>query len=270
MFGPSVLPELTEFFVLKASLSLPKRSGDFYGDYYIALSPNGNSLAVLRGKYEDNSELFIINLADNAEKKIHQFDFLVWSVNFNRDGNSLVYSDNRKEGKIVQLDIKSNSTKVLYTSSGIVFNQIYSSEEQNIIYNRLTAEANIWQVSLTTESFIATQMSHLNSSRFEWKPIAGKDTLAFVSGRGGSEHQLWIRRKQDIFPIASLDSALRLESYAWFSDDTNLIISTGAKQLYKVDTINDRTELIDLPYGASYPFVSSDSRWLYYSADING
>ena len=251
--------------------SLSQVPDSFYGDYSLALSNDGKKLAFLRSKYWDNSELYIMDMASLVIKKEWQFDFLVWSISF-LDNKTLIYSDGKSPSNLYQLDIGRQKIDHLYSSTGFIFNPKKANNQNNIVYNQVNFEVDIWRKDLVNKNLKDEFMSRLNSSFIDEKPVISHDekSIAFLSNRRG-ELRLWVKNKNQLFPIKSIRSSTRLDSYLWLADHKNMIIETGDNKLLLVDTQNDQTTSIKTINDISvHPSTSKDSQWLYYSSDKNG
>lgn len=251
--------------------SLSQVPDSFYGDYSLALSNNGKSLAFLRSKYWDNSELYIMDMESLVIKKIWQFDFLVWSVSF-LDDQTLIYSDGKSPSNLFQLDIAIQKLNHIYSSTGFIFNPKKAKGSNNILYTQVNFEVDVWRKNLIDKRSNDEFMTNLNSSFIDEKPVISNNSksIAFLSNRQG-ELSLWINNDNQLFPIKSINPSKRLDSYLWLADNKNMIIETGDNKLLLVNTENDQTVLIKTINDVSvHPSTSKNSRWLYYSSDNNG
>ena len=251
--------------------SLSQLPDSHYGDYAIALSPNGKKLAFLRSKYWDNSELYLMDMTTLAIEKVWQFDFLLWSVSF-LDDQSLIYSDGKSPGNLHQLNLTQQKVKHLYSSTGFLFNAKPAYKQGDIIYNQINIEVDLWRINLPVKNKNSAFIAQINSSSIDEKPVISdnSEALAFLSNRLG-ELNLWIKNTEKLFPIKSIDTKERLDSYFWLADNKRIIVETGTNKLLIVDTEKDITSIIKTVNNiAVHPSRSQNSRWLYYSSDKNG
>ncbi|NQZ87513.1 MAG: PD40 domain-containing protein [Colwellia sp.] len=241
----------------------------FYGDYAIAISSNGEKLAFLRAKYWDNSELYIMDTTSLAISKVWQFDFLVWSVSF-LDDETVIYSDGKSPGNLYQLRIEQQKVDHLYSSTGFIFNP--KKAQNNILYTQVNFEVDLWHKNLVNKVIKDKLITKTNSSFIDEKPVISDNSasIAFLSNRQG-ELALWIDNGERLFPLKSIDSSKRLDSYLWLADNKRMIIETGDNKILLVNTDTDKASLIEtINDVAVHPSISNDSRWLYYSSDKNG
>jgi len=241
----------------------------FYGDYAIAISSNGEKLAFLRAKYWDNSELYIMDTTSLAISKVWQFDFLVWSVSF-LDDETVIYSDGKSPGNLYQLQIEQQKVDHLYSSTGFIFNP--QKAQNNILYTQVNFEVDLWHKNLINKVIKDKLITKTNSSFIDEKPVISdnSESIAFLSNRQG-ELALWIDNGERLFPLKSIDSSKRLDSYIWLADNKSMIIETGDNKILLVNTDTDKASTIEtINDVAVHPSISKDSRWLYYSSDKNG
>jgi Tol biopolymer transport system component/DNA-binding winged helix-turn-helix (wHTH) protein len=251
--------------------SISQVPDSFYGDYAIAISKNGEKLAFLRAKYWDNSELYIMDTTSFAISKVWQFDFLVWSVSF-LDDQTIIYSDGKSPGNLYQLQIYQQKVDHLYSAPGFIFNPKKAQGLNNILYTQVNFEVDLWQKNLRNKTKNDDLITKTNSSFIDEKPMISDDSnsIAFLSNRQG-ELALWIDNGDRLFPLKSIDSSKRLDSYLWLADNKRMIIETGDNKIILVNTETDQASAIKTINEVSvHPSISNDSRWLYYSSDKNG
>jgi DNA-binding winged helix-turn-helix (wHTH) protein/Tol biopolymer transport system component len=244
----------------------------YYGDYHLAISPTGKQLAILRSQYWDNSELFILDLDSYKMEKVWQFDFLLWSVSWSADNQSIIYSNGQSPGTIFKLDLTDKLITSWYSAAGFLFNPTPTYSNTDIVYNQIETEVDLWQLAINRLDNKPQLLTELNSSFIEENPRISSDgnSIVFLSNRSGTL-QLWLSRLGKLSPLLKEPLNERLDAYIWLPDNKQLIVQTGSSRLIIIDSFSGKHSYVETKGdNAVHPSISNDKQRLYYSSDVNG
>jgi len=251
---------------------ITRRQDNYYGDNELALSPSGKQLIFFRNKFWGNNQVFVKNLITGEQRKIAELGFLSWNPSWTPDEKSILFSDNRAGGALKLLDISTGEITTLYSSIQKINSPELSDDGSKITYSIETAEVDIWQQAISSNSNpLATKLA-INSSRFDSQPVYSKSSnaLLFLSDRNGTM-QLWLQKEKQLIAFDLFSQDIAIDMYAWHPDGKYFVVATSDKNMYLVDSSSQKLQKIDLGgQVAAFPSFSIDGTKLYFSSDKSG
>lgn len=177
----------------------------YYGDLDPAFSPDGKSLAFVRGVVESPlprivspviGDIHVVSV-DQGETRQLTFDQqeipgLYWTP----DGKEIIFSSNREAGTfgLWRVSVEQGTIHWLLHTGAMVRNPTLSAKSNRLLYEQWEGDLNIWRITQTLDSLSAPE-PFITSTQFESTPHYSPDgsRIAFTSSRSGFM-EIWTAR----------------------------------------------------------------------------
>lgn len=245
-------------------------------DWGPAFSPDGNSLAFVRGHAGGGPyELIIHDLAKQTSRKLLENEpSIIGSPAWAQDGQSLIYSSNRDGSKLWRIGVNGGSSTELDEVGEQVWNPAVARVGNRLAYQKITSPLNIWQLDIGTgrldPAHVLVASTTGTNVGAQFSPDGKK--LAFTSDRTGSM-EVWISNRDGSDPIQV--TTVRLAGTPRWSPDGKSIAfdvnwkDRGSIYVLRMDGGVPRAVVQDAASNV-VPSWSRDGRWIYYASNRTG
>lgn len=237
-------------------------------DLYPVFSPDGKSIAFVRGNSEFDFDIWTLDIETKNLKRLTFDNLTIRGLAWPVDG--IFYSRLTEEDQfqLVRLRENSSEVEVISTSS----DQFSAFDVKN---NKLIFQVNVAGISITGYDLLTNRRSILFNSNFqevnpEFSPSG--NNFAFISNRTGPL-QLWVGditgtqiKKVSKTRLTNLSNQPR-----WSIDESFLIfdvIENGKSNVYRVNLKDGSTNL--LINDASHPVFSNNGQFIYFNSRRTG
>jgi Tol biopolymer transport system component/serine/threonine protein kinase len=248
------------------------------GDFGPALSPNGRTLAFVRG--QGAATLWVEALSEGFQpigepRKLDTGDLVPKGPAWTNDGRELVFASPGGEDSILyRIAASGSGSATALAGAGIgVFNPAISSRGDRLAFTRAFRNANIWKLRLDRSASPATLIASSFRQAYPQYSPDGK-RIAFFSNRGGTV-QIWTSYADGSQPVQLTSmTGTTTGSPRWSPDGTQVSFDSdtgGHWQIYVVNADGGRPKQIT--NDASTNVISSwsrDGKWIYFGSDRSG
>jgi serine/threonine protein kinase len=184
-------------------------------DYFCAISPDGNKLAVSRGSGRSH-DLYTIPVKGGEAERLTFNNNQIWGLTWTQDGSEIVYSSG---GVLWRISATGGEPKRVPASGGL---PIVAPQGNLLACVQYSEDANIWRVEIPEikgQKNVPSKMIY--STRWEWgaKYSPGGKKIAYASSRSGI-NQVWIcdSTGQNDVQLTNLDGKAAAWDPAWSPD----------------------------------------------------
>jgi Tol biopolymer transport system component/serine/threonine protein kinase len=257
----------------------------YYGDWLSAFSPDGKTLAFVRVRGYQVSDLYVVALSTGgvpaAEPKRLTFDErdilgLDWI-----DDQSLVFSSNRGGNRrLWKVATSGRPPEQLPAAGDNAYSFSISRRKRLLVYTSQMINVSIWRIAGPGENQTATRKGLatklMASTREDWAPQFSPDgkRIAFKSTRSGSD-EVWVCNSDGSHPM-------QLTSFGgdgagmprWSSDGERIAFFSrkeGHADIYVISAAGGLPRRLTTEHSdESFPSWSRDGRWIYFGSNRGG
>lgn len=248
-----------------------------YGDFQIALSPNGRTLAVVRSTSIPASDIYLMPVTGGEARRLTFDNQVIAGLTWSADGRSIIFSSERGAtagaGSLWRVEIDGSTAVEQVKGAGARASWPSAARRGRLLaYQESYQDTNLWRAPTNGGS---SELVH-SSTREEAHPNYSPDgsRIAFSSNRSGN-WEVWVANSDGT-------SARQLTSFAGapassprWSPDGRLIaffhVSEGNADIYTMtpegSSIRRLTTDRSHEEGASW---SKDGSWLYFCSNRSG
>jgi Tol biopolymer transport system component len=274
---PSAIYRLSIATGKKQQLTAPPPQS--YGDFGVALSPDGRTLAFVRSISIPASDIYVTQLSGGEPRRLTFENQVVGGLAWSADGRSIVFSSERdattSAGSLWRIDATGTSRPRLEPVPGTgtrATRPAVARQGGLLAYQELYHDANLWRAPASGGTPELVNSSTREEAVPDYSPDGSR--IAFNSNRSGS-WEVWIANSDG-------SGARQLTSFraapAWsprWSPDGRLIafhhVSDGNGDVYTMtpegSSIRRLTTEPTTEEGATW---SKDGNWLYFSSNRSG
>jgi len=222
------------------------------GNYSFDVSPNGDTLVMLNSEFEPNTAVYTLDLQDSELKKTGQLQYLMRSVAFSHDNQSIVHPSPHPAYELWQSTlageklsvVASNTSRVKHVqrlNNGKDFVFVSYLLNRDIVY-RADSEEN-----KALEGFVAKS----NSSVMDYLPTLANtsNSYAFVSKRSSGAQVYLVREGDDGIgepsQLTNFEHNVKLYHLAFSPSDQQLLILAD-NQIFIADINTRRVDKLPL------------------------
>ncbi|MCC6365284.1 MAG: PD40 domain-containing protein [Bryobacterales bacterium] len=260
---------------------LTKPSGGY--DINPALSPDGRSLAFLRGPLLATMDLYVVPLEGNwsaagEARRLTAWNRFALSPAWVRDGSEIVMASGEYfKTRLWHIPVSGSGEPAVIAAAGDEAMLPAMAPDGSMAFSQRRKRVSIWSLDLRR----AEQQSHLvrwpaSSSRIDTHPRFSPDggRVVFKSTRSGTD-QIWIANA-DGSGARQLTAmtATFVDMPAWSSDGTKVLfraLQDGHFDFYTVSAAGGTPRfLMRGNPGDGAPKVSADGQWIYFHSKRSG
>ena len=239
------------------------------GDSTPAVSPDGNTLAFVRGTGPDGADIYLCDLAGGNLRRLTFDDRAIRGIAWTPDGQEVVYAANRAGGwRLWRLPVYGGSPREIAMATGQAHFPALAPQGRRLAYTDNPSVTAIWRAALGGPDSL--QRSIIRSQGRESAPAYSPDgsRIADVSDQTGAD-EIWVSDAEggNRVQLTSLKGP-RISRPRWSPDGRLLLFEARADrgaEIYTVPSAGgrpDRPHRVLLGGGASW---SHDGKSIYYT-----
>jgi Tol biopolymer transport system component/DNA-binding winged helix-turn-helix (wHTH) protein len=271
--GPSVLTELNLQTHEVRTVTNPPQGWD--GDFTPQVSPDGKTLAFVRGSQSLTRDVYVMDLPSGAQRRLTFDSRLIVGMAWAADSSAIVFSSNRS-GSVSLWRISANGgtpEREPFGTDG-AYGPSISKQGGKLVYSHGNAIWTILALDLNAGN-AEREAAILTSSEQDSSPhVAPNDAmLAFQSWRSGSQ-EIWTAHIDGSDPVQITSSGYSAGSPCW-SPDSGLIAFDARPSLYSHIFLTDTVgrpirQLTSGNFNDIIPSWSIDGHWIYFGSTRSG
>jgi Tol biopolymer transport system component/DNA-binding winged helix-turn-helix (wHTH) protein len=254
-----------------------------FGDVFPRWSPSGDTLAFSRRGGTTSHDVYLVDEEGASPRPLTHGELGIRGLDWTPDGRHLVYASNRSGTfGLWKVAVDDASMSRIPTRTERVYHPTIADQTGALIYEDLSYEKDVWEISLGDDPYRATgSRPLLTSTRWDCEAYYSPegDRLVFTSFRSGA-FELWMSTSDGTRPTQLTDfGGPFVENPRWSPDGTRIAFKAapeGRSAVFVLD-VEERTRRRILPAGdgdasASYWVTdwSRDGRWIYAASDRSG
>ena len=164
------------------------------GDSTPVVSPDGNSVAFLRGSCGDGADIFLCDMTGAGLRRLTFDDRAVRGISWTPDGQDVVYSSTRVGNwKLWRLAAYGGSPKELLIAGDDAQYPAVAPAGNRLVYTESPSVSAIWRATLTADESAREERAIIRSSGRESLPAYSPDgkKIADVSDQSGND-EIWV------------------------------------------------------------------------------
>jgi Tol biopolymer transport system component/DNA-binding winged helix-turn-helix (wHTH) protein len=270
--GPSYLIELSLEDRTIRSITAPPLLWD--GDFFPAVSPDGHTLAFIRGSEQLARDIYVMSLPNGPVQRITH-GCLAMSLAWTEDSSSIVFSSSRN-GALSLWRVKAigGDPQRLAAVGDDAYAPAIATHGHRLIYSHGSAMWGIFAVSLADKS--GTPAEILTSSEQDAAPRISPsgDRIIFQSWRSGSR-EIWAAQIDGSNPVQLTDNpGQSAGDPSWSPDGKSIAFDArldSFAHIYVIDAGGGKPRAITSgSYNDVAPGWSADGRYLYFGSNRSG
>ena len=177
---------------IEETLSIPPRNS--FGDYSLALSPDGKQLAFLRAAGNNKSTLMLLGINSRELKSLRQFDHMITRVSWDVSNQHINFID--ESSNLIQLELRSNTSKLLIAFQNKMLYPYYGAGKTFVVDGGFYAKE-IISTELNEQFDLKHERIEVSSSYDDSLPAINSvnQMMVFSSNRSGIA-QIWLKDKK--------------------------------------------------------------------------
>jgi len=259
-------------------LTSPPTSQEFaFGDFNVAVSPDGLNLAFVRWHTSVTSDVYLMPITGGEPRRLTQNEGLIRGVTWTPDGREIVYARGGMWRRSAAAKPGSPSKRVESVNpwaQGPAISHPTAGLPVRLAYGRSDLDTNIWLSDTGNSSAPARKLiaSTLMDENPQFSPDARR--IAFVSNRSGIA-QIWIANSDgsNPLPLTSFTSGFT-NSPRWSPDGRRIVFASmqnNNRDLYSVSADGGSFRRLTFePSEEGRPSWSRDGRWIYCYSNRTG
>jgi Tol biopolymer transport system component len=281
-------PGKLSYIVLVSSETGEKRkltSGEGFGEFHPALSPDNRTLAFVRGLGVAQSLLFLLSLDTElrptaAARQLRPAGRWNWSPVWTPDGKSLLFTSglDSTRSRLWRISASGDSppAPVSQAGDGSLWPAV-SPQGNRLVFSRLFADSNIWRIDVPGPGGRAgTPRQVVASTRADQWPAFSPDggRIAFESSRSGG-YGVWLANADGSNPQPLyVDPNYVSEDPAWSPDGRTIAFDARKDKQFEIYLISPEGgaphRLTNHPSDNWVPSWSRDGKWVYFASNRTG
>jgi len=270
--APSVLVEFNVKGRTVRQLTNPPAGWD--GDWTPAVSPDGNSLAFVRGPEGSVYDIYTMRLPNGEPQRITTDGRLIVGLTWSSDSASVVFASNRS-GSISLWRVPAQGGTPEHEPAGgdDAYSPSIASQGSRLVYSRGSAVWRILATSLDSKTPEAAEI--LTSSEQDASPHISPagDKIVFQSWRSGSQ-EIWSSRFDGSDPIQLTSVNASAGSPFWSHDGRRIAFDArmdSFAHIYMIGAEGGAPKVLTRgSFNDIVPSWSADDRWIYFGSNRSG
>jgi Tol biopolymer transport system component len=248
------------------------------GDFSPAVSPDGASVAYVRGEEAEDREgraVYVRELSNGSTRRLTFDDHAIRGIAWTPDGRELVYASDRGTGwRLWRLTVSGgNPRDLLIAGKQAQFPAI--SRDGRLLFTERSETSSIWRAELSAAGAPAADANErllIRSDSREIEPAISPDgkRIANVSDRG-LEQQIWLGNTDgagERYQVAAMFGTFRLRRLRWSPDGAQLMyesLSQRGLETYRIEAKPHAqpVRVLEQAGGGSW---SHDGKSIYYES----
>ena len=261
----------------RAMTSPPASTVD--GDSYARYSPDGQTLAFLRGINEGASEICLVPAAGGEPKRLTYDNVNVYGLAWTPDGAHLIYSS-AKGGTfgLWKISVAGGEAEQLPVGRENAILPALSRDGRRLAYVQALSDVNIWRFEVPGAPGRAKPPTKLIASTKidaaqQFSPDGKR--IVFASGRSGNCCEIWVCESDGSKAVQLTNFGGPMAGTPRWSPDGRQIVfdchATGAEHVYVMNAEGGPPRrLTSEKSQEAVPSWSRDGRWIYFASNRTG
>jgi Tol biopolymer transport system component len=244
------------------------------GDSNPAISPDGKTLAFIRGVSSGVDDIFIRKMESGAQARALTTDKrYIISMAWSADGKYILFSSNRAGNhSLWKVPATGGTPERVASVAENASDPVFSRDGKLMAFSQFYMDTNIWRMELDT----ASRRKVITSTQYDASPNYSPDGsgIVFRSGRSGTG-ELWtaLADGSDERQVTNQRNSLT-GSPRWSPDGSRIAFDSrpeGQPDIFVVDaTGGNMRRITDDPREDVVPSWSRDGKWIYFGSNRNG
>jgi Tol biopolymer transport system component len=263
-------------------LTLPPAG--YYADTNPALSPDGRSLAFLRGPEFLSEDLYVLPLsprlsASGEPRRLTTWNRFTLNPAWTGDGREIIVAAGDLDNtRLWRIPVSGNGDASVIASAGEGAISPAVAPDGRLAFTRTHRSVSIWTLDLAAVRKESSRLRRwpASSSRIDTNPRFSLDgrRVAFVSNRSGS-YQIWVANAdgRGAFQLTSITAAL-VGSPNWSPDGSTVLFDGSANghfEGYAISAAGGKPRRLMGSSGQDgVASFSRDGRWIYFTSNRTG
>jgi Tol biopolymer transport system component len=245
------------------------------GDGFPKFSPDGKTLAFVRGSSFFVNDLYLVPVAGGVERRLSFDNRWILGLAWLADGRALVFSSNRSGlFRLWQIAASGGAPEALPATGEDTYLPAISRQGGRLAYVRWKQDANIWQVAgPNAPDKEAAPVRLIASTRVDSEPQFSPDgrRIAFHSNRSGS-YEIWVCSSDGQNPIQlTFFRGPQGGSPRWSPDGQQIAFDSrldGHSDIFVISAEGGAPRRLTTEDSEdNVPSWSRDGRWVYFGSN---
>ena len=250
----------------------------FFGDRYPRYSPDGRTIAFVRGFTTAIADLYLVPVAGGELRRLTHND-VIDGLTWTPDGAHLIYSAYRGNSSgLWKVSVAGGEEERLPLSTENDFNPVLSRDGRRLAYVRALADQNIWRFEVPRSPGLAKPPTRLiASTQIDAGPQFSPDgrRIVFASGRSGNCCEIWASENDGSKPVQLTHfGGPHAGTPRWSPDGRQIAFDCdagGNTDIYVVSAEGGQPRRVTTDRSNDVtPSWSRDGRWIYFASDQTG
>ncbi len=261
---------------------------ELFGDFSATFSPDGRSIAFIRGTFASTTALILtpalgdihtIEVESGKESRLTHDNQEIPHIDWTPDGGHIVFASHRNKGMsgIWRIPAKGGEANWMFGENSYMRMPMLARSGNRLVFEQWDNEVSIWQVAIDSLSKISrTGRPLINSTHFDASPQFSPDGkhIAFTSQRSGAS-EIWISNSDGTqsTQLTSFDGPFT-SNPQWSPDGAQLVFETrinGQTEVFAISVTGGKARQVTHdPLQDMVPSWSQDGRWIYFSSNRSG
>lgn len=247
----------------------------WYGDEMPSLSPDGKTMAFVRGAERSVRDLFLVDTHTGTPRQLTADHKLIVGTTWTSDGKYIVFASDRGGSMALwRIAALGGTPERVGAGSDDAYGPTISLRGGYLAYTHGSASWTIAKIGLTQPE-AGTEATIMDSSEQDSSPAISPhgDKLAFQSWRSGTQ-EIWSASLDGSNLIQLTASGMSAGSPAWSPDQHSIVFDArkdSFAHLYLIDSTGGEVHAITKgSFSDVVPSWSSDGKWIYFGSNRSG
>jgi Tol biopolymer transport system component/serine/threonine protein kinase len=243
------------------------------GDMAPCFSPDGNSVAFIRGLSSGVNDLYVVPLAGGESRRVTRDNRYILSAAWGPGGKTLVFSSDRARNRALwSVPVSGGTATRVPMVSENASDPAFSRDGENMAYSQLFEDTNIWRFDLGGRAALRKVVA---STQLDTSPSISPDgtRIAFRSNRSGS-NEIWESDSEGraARQVTHVGGPLT-GSPKWSPDGSRLAFDSrpeGQADIFTMQIGGSMQRITRSPSEDVVPNWSRDGKWIYFASNRSG
>ncbi len=242
------------------------------GDSTPAVSPDGTTLALVRGTGPEGADIFLCDLTGGALRRLTFDDKPIRGISWTRDSHDLLYSANRFGGGwfLWRVPAYGGAPRQVVITGRSAVHPAVAPEGNRLAYTDSPTVSSIWQARLSDSAGVPEERPLIRSNGQESSPAYSPDgqKIADISDQTGSD-EVWVSDAAGTNRIQVTHfEGLQVRHPQWSADSRQILFHTSGDQGSDIYTVaaSGGAKPKRLVAGGSGAVFSPDGKHIFYQS----
>ena len=259
-------------------IRLTSPPNQFTGDIRPAFSPDGTTVAFVRGDRIGLNDIYVVSVSGGDVKRMTHGGSGIRGLDWIVDGEGIVFSSIVKGPfSLWRVDVDDKSLNRMPVNVEWISNPSVALNAGALVLEAGRFELNIWRISLDDPEIPRHfDQPLIGSTRIDTQARYSPDgrTIAFISGRSGLL-EVWTCSSDGSNPVQLTDlGASLVGNPRWSPDGRNIAFYTPMNEHSAIFVVDVRSgnvrNVTNAEFNDRVTSWSRDGRWLYFGSDRSG